>query len=573
MHREEPMETLNLWGCGIGTEEMKRLQRGLHRCKELVLSENEIRGSGLRLLADGMLEREGSLETLQLYRCLLMDKSGSSLSVILKANKGLKNLGLTLNEIGDSGLRLLADGMLEREGSLETLELYRCLLMDKSGSSLSVILKANKGLKNLGLTLNEIGDSGLRLLADGMLEREGSLETLELYWCLLMDKSGSSLSVILKANKGLKNLGLTLNEIGDSGLRLLADGMLEREGSLETLELYRCLLMDKSGSSLSVILKANKGLKNLGLTLNEIGDSGLRLLADGMLEREGSLETLELYRCLLMDKSGSSLSVILKANKGLKNLGLTLNEIGDSGLRLLADGMLEREGSLETLELYRCLLMDKSGSSLSVILKANKGLKNLGLTLNEIGDSGLRLLADGMLEREGSLETLELYRCLLMDKSGSSLSVILKANKGLKNLGLTLNEIGDSGLRLLADGMLEREGSLETLDLRRCPLTDKSGSSLSVILNTGLKILRLSYNKIGDSGLQLIADGMFRREGSLETLFLIGCSLKDKSIPALHDIIITNKALRELRVECNDFSEEGKQELRSKWTPREGLRL
>ncbi|XP_075920101.1 ribonuclease inhibitor-like [Petromyzon marinus] len=292
-----------------------------------------------------------------------------------------------------------------------------------------------------------------------------------------------------------------------------------------------------------------------------------------MLEREGSLETLELYRCLLMDKSGSSLSVILKANKGLKNLGLTLNEIGDSGLRLLADGMLEREGSLETLELYRCLLMDKSGSSLSVILKANKGLKNLGLTLNEIGDSGLRLLADGMLEREGSLETLELYRCLLMDKSGSSLSVILKANKGLNNLGLTLNEIGDSGLRLLADGMLEREGSLETLDLRRCPLTDKSGSSLSVILNTGLKILRLSYNKIGDSGLQLIADGMFRREGSLETLFLIGCSLKDKSIPALHDIIITNKALRELRVECNDFSEEGKQELRSKWTPREGLRL
>ncbi|XP_075915288.1 ribonuclease inhibitor-like isoform X2 [Petromyzon marinus] len=480
MHREEPMETLNLWGCGIGTEEMKRLQRGLHRCKELVLSENEIRGSGLRLLADGMLEREGSLETLQLYRCLLMDKSGSSLSVILKANKGLKNLGLTLNEIGDSGLRLLADGMLEREGSLETLELYRCLLMDKSGSSLSVILKANKGLKNLGLTLNEIGDSGLRLLADGMLEREGSLETLELYWCLLMDKSGSSLSVILKANKGLKNLGLTLNEIGDSGLRLLADGMLEREGSLETLELYRCLLMDKSGSSLSVILKANKGLKNLGLTLNEIGDSGLRLLADGMLEREGSLETLELYRCLLMDKSGSSLSVILKANKGLKNLGLTLNEIGDSGLRLLADGMLEREGSLETLELYRCLLMDKSGSSLSVILKANKGLKNLGLTLNEIGDSGLRLLADGMLEREGSLETLELYRCLLMDKSGSSLSVILKANKGLKNLGLTLNEIGDSGLRLLADGMLEREGSLETLEPSTYPLYPHEQSLLSL---------------------------------------------------------------------------------------------
>ncbi|XP_075920039.1 NACHT, LRR and PYD domains-containing protein 3-like [Petromyzon marinus] len=36
LHREEPVETLNLFDCGIGTEEMKRLQPGLHRCKELV---------------------------------------------------------------------------------------------------------------------------------------------------------------------------------------------------------------------------------------------------------------------------------------------------------------------------------------------------------------------------------------------------------------------------------------------------------------------------------------------------------------------------------------------------------
>ncbi|XP_075920098.1 ribonuclease inhibitor-like isoform X2 [Petromyzon marinus] len=247
--------------------------------------------------------------------------------------------------------------------------------------------------------------------------------------------------------------------------------------------------------------------------------------------------------------------------------GSTLHNVDCAALSWI---LMHREEPMETLNLWGC------GIGTEEMKRLQRGLhrcKELVLSENEIRDSGLRLLADGMLEREGSLETLELYRCLLMDKSGSSLSVILKANKGLKNLGLTLNEIGDSGLRLLADGMLEREGSLETLDLRRCPLTDKSGSSLSVILNTGLKILRLSYNKIGDSGLQLIADGMFRREGSLETLFLIGCSLKDKSIPALHDIIITNKALRELRVECNDFSEEGKQELRSKWTPREGLRL
>ncbi|XP_078477398.1 NACHT, LRR and PYD domains-containing protein 12-like isoform X2 [Lampetra planeri] len=388
LHREEPVEKFDLSGCGIGTEEMKRLQPGLHRCKELVLTYNEIGDSGLRLLADGMLGREGSLETLSLDGCSLTDKSGSSLSVILKANRGLKSLDLTRNKIGDNALRLLADGMLGREGSLETLVLYWCSLTDKSGSSLSAILKANTGLKSLELTYNKIGDSGLRLLADGMLGREGSLETLSLLGCSLRDKSVSSLSVILKANTGLKSLQLSGNKIGDSGLRLLADGMLGREGSLETLYLCYCSLTYKSGSSLSVILKANTGLKSLQLNGNKIGDSGLRLLADGMLGREGSLETLYLRECSLTDKSGSSLSVILKANTGLKSLELRDNYIGDSGLRLLADGMLGREGSLETLDLQDCSLTDKSIPALHDIMITNKALRILRVGGNDFSEEG-----------------------------------------------------------------------------------------------------------------------------------------------------------------------------------------
>ncbi|CAN0421488.1 unnamed protein product [Lampetra fluviatilis] len=232
--------------------------------------------------------------------------------------------------------------------------------------------------------------------------------------------------------------------------------------------------------------------------------------------------------------------------------------------------LLHREELVERLDLSSCDIGTEE------LMRLQPGLhrcKELVLSRNEIGDSGLRLLADGMLGREGSLEKLDLHECSLTDKSGSSLSVILKANTGLKSLELRLNVIGDSGLRLLADGMLVREGSLEKLDLDWCLLTDKSGSSLSVILkaNTGLKILCLSCNKIGDSGLRLLADGMLGREGSLEKLDLQCWSLTDKSIPALHDIMITNKALKEFRSSGNDFSAEGKQALRSKWTHRRGL--
>ncbi|CAN0421517.1 unnamed protein product [Lampetra fluviatilis] len=176
-----------------------------------------------------------------------------------------------------------------------------------------------------------------------------------------------------------------------------------------------------------------------------------------------------------------------------------------------------------------------------------------------------------LLHREEPVETLNLLYC------GIGTEEMKKLQPGLhrcKELMLRGNDIGDSGLRLLADGMLWRKGSLETLDLYECSLTDKSGSSLSIILkaNTGLKILRLTNNKIRDSGLRLLADGLLGREGSLETLDLIGCSLTDKSVPVLNDIMITNNALRDICVVHNGFSAEGKKELRSKWTHR-GLRL
>ncbi|XP_078739127.1 NACHT, LRR and PYD domains-containing protein 3-like [Lampetra fluviatilis] len=179
-HREEPIEKLNLQSCGIGTEEMKRLQPALQKCKELWLSGNKIRDSGIQHLADGMAGRKVHLEELELDRCSLTFKSGSSLSVILKANTGMKWLELSDNKITDRGLQLLVDGMVGREWSLEQLDLVRCSLTEKSVFSLGLILVANTGLKNLALSDNKITDSGLKFLADGMVGREGSLETLEI---------------------------------------------------------------------------------------------------------------------------------------------------------------------------------------------------------------------------------------------------------------------------------------------------------------------------------------------------------------------------------------------------------
>ncbi|CAN0391221.1 unnamed protein product [Lampetra fluviatilis] len=54
--------------------------------------------------------------------------------------------------------------------------------------------------------------------------------------------------------------------------------------------------------------------------------------------------------------------------------------------------------------------------------------------------------------------------CSLTDKSSSSFTDILKANTGLKKLVLSGNKIRDSGIQHLADGMAGRKVHLEELE-------------------------------------------------------------------------------------------------------------
>ncbi|XP_061434558.1 NACHT, LRR and PYD domains-containing protein 12-like [Lethenteron reissneri] len=156
--RDEPVHRLNLQSCGIGTEDMKRLQPALHRCKVLRLSGNSLT-EGIQLLADGMVGREGNLETLDLDCCSLTDKSSSSLRNILEANAKLKKLRLSGNNLTDI-IQLLVDGMAGREGRLEMLYLDRCSLTDKSIVGLHDIISTNRALWWLGVRGNGFSEEG-----------------------------------------------------------------------------------------------------------------------------------------------------------------------------------------------------------------------------------------------------------------------------------------------------------------------------------------------------------------------------------------------------------------------------
>ncbi|KAK2887711.1 hypothetical protein Q8A67_015939 [Cirrhinus molitorella] len=408
--------------------------------------------------------------SVQLSDCGVTDEGCAALASALRSNPShLRELNMSGNKLGVSGLDLLSALLKDPHCKLEKLKLSDCGVTDEGCAALASALRSNPShLKELDLTGNKMGDVGVNQLSDLLQEPHCNLKILRLRDCRVTDEGCTALASALRSNPShLRELHLSENRLEATGVNLLSNGLKDPHCKLETLWLNDCGVTDEGFAALALALRSNPShLRELDLSLNKLGDSGLNLLSNELKEPHCKLETLHLNHCGVTDKGCAALASVLRSNPSqLRELNLSRNKLQDTGVNLLSDGLKDPHCKLEKLRLWDCGVTDEGCAALASALRSNPShLRELDLNYNKLGDSGLKLLSDALKDPHCKLETLWLRDCGIADEGCAALASALRSNPlHLRELNLTGNKLGDSAVTLLSDMKKDPHYGLQTL--------------------------------------------------------------------------------------------------------------
>uniref|UniRef100_A0A8C5GIU8 B30.2/SPRY domain-containing protein n=1 Tax=Gouania willdenowi TaxID=441366 RepID=A0A8C5GIU8_GOUWI len=437
----------------------------------------------------------------ELSFCGLSERSCAALSSGLSSqSSSVKHLDLSNNDLQDSGVKLLCEGLKSPHCKLDSLRLSSCDLSERSCAALSSVLSSqSSSVKHLDLSNNDLQDSGVEQLCNGLRRPHCKLDSLRLSSCGLSEKSCAALSSVLSSqSSSVKHLDLSNNYLQDSGVKLLCEGLKSPHCKLDPLSYSGCVNTDVGGASLASDLSSNSSsVRELDLSYNHPGDSAVKLLSQ-------RLHTLRLSSCGLSEKSCAALSSVLSSqSSSVKHLDLSKNHLQDSGVKLLCEGLKTPHCKLDFLSLSGCVITEVGGASLAAALSSNSSsVRELDLSYNHPGDSAVKLLSQ-------RLHTLRLSFCGLSERSCAALSSVLSSqSSSVKHLDLSNNDLQDSGVKLLCEGLKSPHCKLDSLSLSGCVITEVGGASLAAALSSNSSSVReldLSYNHPGDSAVKLLS--------------------------------------------------------------------
>ncbi|XP_074481583.1 NACHT, LRR and PYD domains-containing protein 3-like isoform X1 [Sebastes fasciatus] len=169
--------------------------------------------------------------------CNLSERSCEVLSSVLSSQSStLRELDLSNNNLRDSGVKLLTAGLESPHCTLGTLRLGLCKLSMRSCEALSSVLSSQCSLRELDLSNNDLRDLGVQQLAVGLGMPNCTLEMVSLSGCLVTEDGCAPLASALRSNPShLRELDLSYNHPGDPGVKRLSAAVEDPHRRLDTL--------------------------------------------------------------------------------------------------------------------------------------------------------------------------------------------------------------------------------------------------------------------------------------------------------------------------------------------------
>uniref|UniRef100_A0AAY5EFK1 B30.2/SPRY domain-containing protein n=1 Tax=Electrophorus electricus TaxID=8005 RepID=A0AAY5EFK1_ELEEL len=474
----------------------------------------------------GLLTQTGSSshskeETVKYIKEKISDSSSTEKSI---------NLFYCLNELNDHSLVQEVQKYLSRG---DNSGLHGARLSPAQWSALAfVLLNSEEELDEFDLRKYEPSEECLlRLLPVVKASRKAILSG-----CGLTEESCKSLTSALKTENSLRELEMNNNDLQNSGVEQLCAGLESSHCKLEILRLSGSGLNKGSCKSLTSALKTENSLRELEMNNNDLQNSGVEQLCAGLESSHCKLEILRLSGCGLNEESCKSLTSVLQTENSLRELEMNNNDLQNSGVEQLCAGLKSSHCKLEILRLSGCGLTEESCKSLTSVLQTENSLRELEMNNNDLQNSGVEQLCAGLKSSHCKLEILRveeppttvsslsscpmqaalevhltlclstcfppfcrLSGCLVTEEGCSSLASALRSNPShLKELDLTYNHPGESGVKLLSARLEDPHCRLDTLrvehagEMRIKPGLRKYACDLTLDPNTAHTRLSLS---------------------------------------------------------------------------------
>ncbi|KAL1251665.1 hypothetical protein QQF64_019461, partial [Cirrhinus molitorella] len=564
------LNTLILCGCSITEKQCFILSSALKsnpsHLRELDLSENQIKHTGVNHLCDVLKNSYCKLERLRLSDCSITEEGYKALASALKSNPSyLIELDLTGNDPGQSGVEQLTNLLEDDSCKLKTIRFLKSLVAEEVCDYLTEVLgKSPLLLKELDLSEDKLGDLDWEKLSALLTDSHSKLEKIKLNNCKLTEKSCSVLATVLSSKTILKEMDLNNSSLLDSGIKEICEGLKNPVCELKILKLSNCSITEEGYKALASALRSNPShLIELDLTGNDPGQSGVKELSDLLQDPNCHLKTLRFLGPAADEVCQYATGVQGENPLLLRELNLSLHELGDTRVNQIAALLQDKHCILNKLTLWNCSITEKQCFILTSALKFNLShLKDLDLSGNQIKNTGVNHLCGTLKDSHCKLERLRLSCCYITDEGCSALTSALKSNPShLKELILSGNELGDSGVKNLGDLLMNPQFKLEKLHLCECSITKKQVLILTSALKSNpshLRELDLSRNELKHTGVKHLCDILKDVNCKLEKLRLRYCEMTDEGSSALTSALKSNPShLRELNLSMNELADSG----------------